>query len=115
MPEGLGQGGTAFWRSVMRTYELSPSEVATLEQCCRQLDLIARLDAELAGSPVVVEGSMGQARVHPLVGVVAEARRTLDVLQRSLALPMPDEDIGRRRAPQQVAAAQARWRAQRGG
>jgi hypothetical protein len=114
MPEGLNRSGTALWRGVMRNYELSPSEVVTLEQCCRQADLIARLDTELAGSPVVVEGSMGQPKTHPLVAAVAEARRTLDILQRSLALPMPDEDAGTRRAPQQVAAAQARWRAQRG-
>jgi hypothetical protein len=114
MPDGLGASGAALWRWVTRVYELSPSEVLTLEQCCRQADLIARLDAELAAAPVVVEGSMGQPKTHPLVAAVAEARRTLDTLQRSLALPMPDEDQGHRRAPQQVAAAQARWRAQRG-
>jgi hypothetical protein len=114
MPEGLNDSGTAFWRAVCRAYELSPSELVTLEQCCRQADLIGRLDAELAAAPVVVEGSMGQPKTHPLVAAVAEARRTLDTLQRSLALPMPDEDAGRRRSPQHVAAAQVRWRTQRG-
>jgi hypothetical protein len=113
-PEGLGDAGTAFWRGVMRVYELSPSELVTLEQCCRQLDLVARLDEAVAVSPLLVKGSMGQVRTNPLVATVAEARRTLDTLQRSLALPMPDEVEGSRRAPQQIAAAQARWRARRG-
>ena len=115
MPEGLGRSGTALWRGVLHSYELSPVELLTLEQCARQADLVGRLDAELAEAPVVTEGSMGQPRVHPLVAAVAEARRTLDTLQKGLALPMPDEDVGHRRAPQQVAAAQARWRAQRSG
>jgi hypothetical protein len=58
---------------------------------------------------------MGQMKAHPLVGAVAEARRTLDGLQRSLNLPMPDEEHGRRRSPAAVASAQARWRGQRNG
>jgi hypothetical protein len=99
---------------VSGVYELSPSELETLRQCCRQVDLIARLDGALREAPVVVEGSMGQPKTHPLVAAVAEARRTLDGLQRSLNLPMPDEMEGRRRSPVAHAAAQARWRAQRG-
>jgi hypothetical protein len=117
MPAGLGASGIAFWRAVVRVYELSPAEVLMLEQCCRQADLIDRLDAALAAGDVIVEGSMGQPRLHPGVAAVAEARRTLDGLQRALSLPMPDEELGRRRSPQQTAAAQARWRARdvRGG
>jgi hypothetical protein len=94
---------------------LNPVELLTLEQCARQADLISRLDAELAEAPVVTEGSMGQVRVNPLVAAVAEARRTLDTVMKGLCLPMPDESEGRRKAPQQMMAAQARWRAQRHG
>jgi phage terminase small subunit len=113
-PEGLDTAGAALWRAVTGVYELSPSEVETLRQCCRQVDLIARLDGALKDAPVVVTGSMGQPKTHPLVAAVAEARRTLDGLQRSLNLPMPNETEGKRRSPVAHAAAQARWRAQRG-
>ena len=102
------------WRAVTGDYELSSSELETLRQCCRQVDLIARMDEALRDVPVVVEGSMGQPKSHPLLAAVAEARRTLDTLQRGLNLPMPDEDEGRRRSPVALAAAQARWRSQRG-
>jgi hypothetical protein len=55
------------------------------------------------------EGSMGQVRVHPLVGAANELRKTLSLLLRDLAVPMPGEEEGRRRSPQQAAAARARW------
>ena len=113
-PEGLDKAGAALWKDVTGVYELSPAEVETLRQCCRQVDLIARLDEMLARTPVMVKGSTGQPKVNPLVSAVAEARRTLDGLQRSLNLPMPGEVTGRRRSPSAQAAAQARWRAQRG-
>ena len=107
-PEGLDTGGATLWRAVTGVYELSPAELETLRQCCRQVDLIARLDDALRDAPVVVTGSMGQMKAHPLVGAVAEARRTLDGLQRSLNLPMPDEE-------RDTAGRQRRWRRRRHG
>src|SRR5215472_12067 len=109
-PESLGEAGRAFWRSVCTVYELSPAELAVLARCCRTLDTLGRLDALLLeADDLMVEGSMGQLRAHPALAVLADQQRLLDQLIRSLALPMPDEDAGTRRAPQQVAAAQARW------
>ena len=96
-------------------YELSSAELAVLGRCCRTVDVLARIDEELIGSDLVVEGSVGQLRAHPLLAVKAEQERVLDALLRALALPMPDEDLGRRRSPAASAAAQARWRAQRSG
>jgi hypothetical protein len=101
---------------VVAVYELSPAEEATLARCCRTLDVLARLDAELLGADdLMVEGSMGQLKAHPALAAAADQQRLLDQMMRSLALPFPGEDAGRRRSPQQVAAAQARWWAQRGG
>jgi hypothetical protein len=114
-PDGLGSAGGALWRSVLATYVLSPAEAATLERACRTLDLMARIDGELAAGGVSVEGSMGQVRAHPLIAVQADLSRVLNIQLMSLALPMPDEDVGRRRSPQQQEAAQARWRGQRDG
>ena len=102
------------WREILAVYDLSPAELAILGQACRTADLLTRLDAELDGAGLTAEGSEGQPRPHPLLAASATQRRTLDSLLRSLSLPFPDEAEGRRRSPQQVAAAQARWRQARG-
>jgi hypothetical protein len=112
-PEGLDGPGRALWRGVTGAYELSPAELATLSRACRTADLLARVDADLAPD-ITSEGSMGQVRSHPLLRSYVELSQVLDAQLRSLALPMPDEDIGRRRSPAAVAAAQARWSGQRG-
>lgn len=113
-PEGLGKAGRAFWRSVITVYELSPAELATLAQAARVVDVLARLDAELAGADgMTVTGSTGQPKAHPLLSASADQRRVLDSLLRSLNLPMPGEAEGHRRSPAAQAAAQARWRAER--
>ena len=113
-PGDLGDAGLGLWRPVVAAYDLSPAEVETLRQASRVVDVLARVDAELAAGPVTVEGSMGQPKAHPLLQVSADQRRVLSGLLRDLALPFPSEEQGRRRSPQQVQAAQERWRAQRG-
>jgi hypothetical protein len=95
-------------------YELSPAEMELLRQACRTVDLLDRLDVELLDEPLTVTGSTGQPRANPLLASSAEQRRTLEGLMRDLALPMPDEVVGRRRSPAATAAAQARWRAPHG-
>jgi hypothetical protein len=95
-------------------YELAPHELELLRQACRVADNLARIDAALLDSDVVVEGYNGQPRSHPLLQAGADQRRVLDGLFRSMSLPMPDETEGRRRSPAAVAAAQVRWR-QRSG
>jgi hypothetical protein len=114
-PRDLGPAGRVLWRDVLAAYELNPGELEALRQACRVSDVLARLDAELAAAPVVVAGSTGQDRAHPLLAAAADQRRVLESLLRSLALPMPDEAEGRRRSPAARGAAQARWRAQRSG
>jgi hypothetical protein len=113
-PADLAAAGKAFWRSVLAVYVLSPVELVMLGQACRVVDLLARADADLAAADLTVAGSTGQPKAHPLIAATAEQRRVLDVLLRSLALPMPDETTGRRRSPAAVAAAQARWQGERG-
>jgi hypothetical protein len=113
-PQGLGKAGRALWRRVAHDYELSPAELAVLERACRTMDLLARIDEDLAVD-VTAEGSMGQVKAHPLLMSVVQLHSSLSLLLRDLALPMPDEPEGRRRSPTATAAAQARWRKERGG
>ena len=108
-PAGLGPAGAAFWSGVNRDYELSAPEIALLERACRTLDLLALCDAELA-SGVMIEGSQGQMRGHPLIAAVTELSRVFNVQLQSLALPYPGEAYGSVRSPQRHAAAQRRWR-----
>lgn len=52
---------------------------------------------------------------HPLLLVKSDQERVLDTLLRSLALPMPGEDEGRRRSPAAAANAQRRWQESNSG
>ena len=112
-PQSLSAAGRRFWRAITTRYELSPGEVELLRQACRTVDLIERLDIELLDEPLMVRGSTGQPKSHPLLASVAAQRSTLGGLMRDLSLPMPDELVGRRRSPAATAAAQQRWRERR--
>ena len=83
-PESLDDAGRQLWRSLVAVYELSPAELETLRQACRAVDIIARIDAVLIDSDLVVEGHHGQPRSHPLLAATAEQRRVLDALFRIL-------------------------------
>ena len=61
--------------------------------------------------PLVV-GQTGSVRASPLYMLANETERVLELQLRALALPMGDEDEGRRRSPQQVAQRQ-RWNAEK--
>jgi hypothetical protein len=112
-PDGLGPAGRRFWRAVVGAYELSPSETESLRQAVRVVDLLERIDAQLVAEDLTVVGSVGQQKPHPLLAASEAQRRVLEVLLNALALPLPDELVGRRRSPAATAAAQARWRERR--
>ncbi|MHA3701485.1 hypothetical protein ACXR2U_04825 [Jatrophihabitans sp. YIM 134969] len=86
-PAGLGTTGAAFWVKVTAQYGLRLDELVVLESACRTLDVLARLDAEVAGQPLTVPGSMGQMREHPLISEARQQRAALARLVRQLELP----------------------------
>lgn len=109
-PAGLEKRGRKLWRDVSTAYVLRPDDLVLLETACKCVDLIARLDAELAGQPLMVVGSTGQSREHPLLG---EQRLQRTLLRQTLAqLKLPDLEGAGSGAPrnQQRDAANARWR-----
>ena len=114
VPDGLGPAGRSFWRKIWRVYDLAPGEAALLARACRVLDLLARIDRQLAAEGLTVEGSTGQPRANPLLAAGSELARTLETMIRGMCLPAPWEEQGTRRSPQQQAAAQERWRRGRG-
>ncbi len=102
--------GELLREQVLDRFELSPSELAILEEAVSTVDELGRLESELADAPLVVAGSRGQMRPHPLLNEVRAHRRVLDALCRSLCLPVEGETVGRPRSPRHAAAARERWR-----
>lgn len=111
-PSGLGAKSRRVWDDITGSFDLRADELRVLEDCCREIDLIERLEEALAGSDLLVEGSMGQPVASPLVQEVRQHRGTLARLFASLKLP---EDVGAAGQAQQERssaarkAAQARW------
>ena len=112
VPTGLDLPGKRLWRRITASYDLREDELVLLDQACRVADTVALLEAGLKGAPLMVAGSMGQQREHPLL---SEARQQRGQLARFLAqLKLPDEDAISTRSTQARWAAQARWAKPRG-
>ena len=108
-PAGLGKAGRALWREVNDVYGLAPHESAILVQCCRVVDRLDQIEGELSAAPLTVLGSTGQPRAHPLLAEWRHQARVLESLSRALSIPLPGEDVGRRRSPTAREAALQRW------
>lgn len=108
-PSGLNLAGRGFWRAVVGEFELNAAELVLLGEACRTVDILAAVAAAMDGVPLTVAGSMGQTVAHPLLAEARAQRRTLDTLCRALALPLPDERVGRRLSPTAREAARTRW------
>jgi hypothetical protein len=112
-PSGLGRAGRALWRDINAGFGLAPHERAILVQCCRCVDRLDAIEAELSGAPLTVAGSTGQPKAHPLLAEWRAQARVLESLSRALSIPLDGEDVGRRRSPSAREAAVQRW--SRGG
>lgn len=109
-PNGLKARGKALFRQVMSIYVLDPAETVLLVEACKTLDRIDAMEAELSRDGLTVAGGRGQLpRPHPLLPELRETQKLASRLVAELALPLPGEQVGRRRSPQQKAAAGARW------
>lgn len=110
-PGNLGDAGRKFWRQVTSVYELAPAELTILGRAAVTVDTLAAIDTEISEQGLSVKGSRGQVIPNRMIKVRCELERVLDVQIRSLNLPMPGEDEGRRRSPAAAAAAYTRWKA----
>jgi phage terminase small subunit len=87
-------------------------ELRLLEDYCREVDLVDRMEAEVRGAELLVAGSMGQPVIHPLVAELRQHRSTLVRMMSALGLPDDAEGAAAKAAKvseQARAAAGARW------
>jgi len=88
-PTGLKGPGTAFWRSIVDSFDLEGHENALLIEACRTVDALAELDAAIQRDGAVL-GTEDAPRVHP---AVIESRLQRVALARLLdALKLPREE-----------------------
>src|SRR5882724_8683262 len=97
-PSGLGASGRALWRDINAEFGLAAHERSILVQCCRVVDRLDAIEAELSDGPLLVTGSTGQPRANPLLAEWRMQARVLESLSRALSIPLPGEDVGRRRS-----------------
>jgi hypothetical protein len=87
-PKKLGAAGRRFWRSVMEDFTLAgPHEETLLEQACRELDIIDRLDDALADADLVVSTPAHGEVANRLLSEVQQHRTAFRLLLRDLKLP----------------------------
>jgi len=113
-PPGLAAAGRALWRAVVGAYVLRADEVALLTHAARTADIVAGIEAELAGAPLMVAGSQGQERAHPLLTEIRGQRALLAGLLKQLGLPDATVVAAGPAAPSEASArarkaARARW------
>ncbi len=111
-PKGLGLKARRLWRDILKDFQLGPAELRILEDACREVDLIERIETELDGADLVVRGSQGQPVANPLTQEVRLHRAVLRQLLGALRLPEDDQDSwsGLSTSERGCRAAMARWR-----
>jgi hypothetical protein len=110
-PTKLGAKARRLWNEITDNYELRADELRILEDACREVDLIERLEAAVADGDLIVDGSMKQPVANPLVQELRQHRQTLRSLLASVNLPDDDADApASSRSTSAREAAAARWR-----
>ncbi|MGC9409818.1 hypothetical protein [Streptomyces sp. DZ1-3] len=107
----LGARGLELWRDVLADHDLRTDELRVLEDACREVDLIERLEEGLRGAPLVVNGSQGQPVANPIVQELRQHRSLVSRLLAALKLSdaeQQERDAGRR-SQQARRAALTRW------
>lgn len=91
-PAGLKARGKRTWIDVTEKYELRVDELDTLEDICREIDMIDALEKELKGADLIVTGSQGQDVANPMISELRQHRATKKSLWA--ALKLPDDNAG---------------------
>lgn len=109
-PDGLGPKSKRLWRSITADFELSAAELRILEDACREIDLVERMEEHIAARDLVVAGSMGQDVAAPMVQEIRQHRATVQKLLAALKLPADEDGLtGSSASSSARALANKRW------
>lgn len=109
-PTKLGPKARKVWVDITTTYTLRPDELRFLEDACREIDLVERLEKELGKADLIVRGSQGQPVANPLAQEIRQHRTTIKALFAAIDLPDDDSRLAGARSSAARQAANARWR-----
>lgn len=116
-PRGLGPAGRRAWRAALASLgadlTFTPKELEGLRLVAGQADLVDRLERELAGQSIMVQGHAGQPRANPLITTLTTARTAQAKLLSEVRLEVDSSEGLPVRSRRAQRAAQARWRARR--
>lgn len=85
-PHNLNEEAKQFWKRMMNTYQFRLDELRILKDCCREIDIIERIERELKTGEATVKGSQGQPVANPLFAEARQHRSTLASLLKQLKL-----------------------------
>ena len=110
-PKNMGARGLKFWRDITAQYVLRPDELRLLEDACRTMSLIDKLEQGVAENPLYLTGSQGQQVINPAISELRQQRNSLKSILA--ALNIPDEEaassVVEARSVQARDAAKSRW------
>jgi hypothetical protein len=114
-PETTESAGCALKRDILGRYDLNPGEVLLLDRAAAIADALERIDRAVAEVPLITKGSTGQRVAEPLLREQREHAARLASLLESIALPGPNENVGRTSTSLSAQrAAHVRWARQKG-
>jgi len=105
-PNGLTAKSAQFWYEMIETFDFAPHERMILEQVCRELDLIAKMETAQRASSVIIDGQYGVPTSAPMLAEVARHRSLVARLTAALKLPA-DAGLGSGEAVQPTSLADA--------
>lgn len=108
-PADLGPKAKKIWREITRDFELNIVELRILEDYCREVDLIERLQDAVARGQLTVSGSMGQPVANELIKEIRQHRALLPRLVSALNLPAEEGDEAGRATAGAREMARKRW------
>jgi len=112
-PSKLSGKARKLWTETTTAFNLREDELRVLEDACREGDLVDRLEAEVAKSGLMVEGSQGQPVASPLITEIRQHRTVVARLLQSLKLPEDAESAEAERVKRSATmrdVANARWK-----
>lgn len=99
-PKDLQAAGKALWRALAGQVaadglEFDQKELVLLAHACREQDMLAAIEAELATAErLTVRGAQNQLVSHPLLGEARRSRAQVAALLRQVGLDAPDGAAG---------------------